>query len=186
MALSSFSDAVLISLIVAKFHHKSFQSWQQENAACGQVRWMRWLRHDCDAILANKLGTSKMTSALSSCNIHNTIPVVCFLLRQVNGALLQGNVPYWPYRLLARTHYAPRQCNRRKPPAKHSHMTELGVPSRSWLLSMLSWEWLDFGFNVIIIYLCFVTSYDSVEQISIVVNVIQQLLSDATILSVTI
>ena len=49
---------------------------------------------------------------------------------------------------------------------------------RSWLFWTLPLQWFDFGFNVVAIHLWFVTNYDLFEQIWIVIERHELLLSD--------
>ena len=47
--------------------------------------------------------------------------------RRIFKAYIQGSIPYWPYKLVARIQDAPRHYNRSKQWAKPSHLTEIDV-----------------------------------------------------------
>ena len=153
--------------------HWCLQFYEEKKFNGGQVQWIRWLI----LFLAKNSRTSidVWASALSWYQIHAWF---FHNSQELLRAPLQGCILYWPYNLVTELHGAPRHCNRRKQLAKPSYMTDLDVLFSSLFFWILPLEWLDLGFNVITIHPWFVTSYDLFEQIWIVGERHQYLLSE--------
>ena len=78
----------------------------------------------------------------------------------------------WPYDLVARIHYTPRHCNRRKQWAKPSHLTKLDVP-----FSVLALR--DASIGMIGLWFQYHSHSPMIRQIWIVVERRQHLMRDA-------
>lgn len=77
----------------------------------GQVRWIRWLGHDCSIVFSQ---APMSTSALSSCKKHNWSCLKfgrLFSIASFKRCMNQNNFLSWLYDLMGRPHNAPGHYN---------------------------------------------------------------------------